>query len=255
MASKPAPAGGRLPAILVFHFAKGKPIGADELGKLFVSLARDYRRLTRCTLVVTKVEAGSLAVTDAAFAPGARGADPADRAAAMEAMLSLGRSLQGLLKQAQRAGAARSPNTGPGGQASLAQFLKALAKSGGEGRFELSSRREKIKARLTSADALAAKPRAKAQHPATVEKPPDLPMLVQRGDTRAVVNRFGPIEESEVEAALPLLMRAIRNVGLGFYLDMIANEMDVRGQHRIAWAMRADIRQHRDVGPPKRGDR
>src|SRR5262249_49083109 len=151
MASKPAPAGGRLPAILVFHFARGKPIGADELGKLFVSLARDYRRLTRRTLIVTKAEAGSLAVTDAAFA---RGADPADRAAAVEAMLSLGRSLQGLLEQARRAGAARSPNTGPGGQASLAQFLKALAKSGGEGRFELSSRREKIKARLTSADAL-----------------------------------------------------------------------------------------------------
>ena len=244
MVSKSTSVRARPQPSLVFRFTKGRPIDAGELGKLFVCLARDYRRLTKRQLVVAQVEAGSLAVTDAGVA---RGAPVARATEAVDGMIGLARALHGMLEQGRRAGAKSEMNNSPG-HASLAQFLKVVGKSGGEGQFEIAMRRGKIKARVTSGEAIEVGRRAKPSKQRKIENPPDLPMLVQSGERSVLVNQFGPVTESEVEGAIPALTTAIRRARLGFCLDIVANELDVRGFHRIAWAIRADIRRNRQDG-------
>jgi len=237
---------------LVFHFMNEKPIAADDLGRLFVSLARDYRKLTGRRLVVTSVVAGTLTavVMDAVIAAGPYLANAAEVAKAINGMIGLGKALKERLDSARtvspKVGAKKSP-----GEASLGRFLKVVERSGGEGQFEFESGREKIKATVTSGEAIRMREQQALQRAALLPSPEELKALPRTGDTGPIVDRLASIGESDLEAVVPVLVEILRSNGLEYQLGSIADELDVRGHGVIAQAIRAEMgRSNRRLLPP-----
>jgi hypothetical protein len=249
LVSKPTIVGDNPNEGLVFHFVNERPIDADELGKLFVSLARDYRRLTQRKLVVARVEVGSLTaiLMDSAIAAGPYLANAAEVAKAVNGAISFSRALKNLYEQARNPRAKTTTSRSPG-QASLKQFLRVIEKSGGEGQFEYSSKTEKFKVHVTSGEAREIRERAKAEQPLEVA---GLPALPGAGDTRGIVDRLSSISESDVAAVIPVLVSTMRSAGLEYLLDMIVNELTAQGHYRIAEAIRTErAKPRRGVLPP-----
>jgi hypothetical protein len=249
LVSRPAIVGDYPDGGLVFFFANERPIEADDLGQLFVSLARDYRRLTRRKLVVASVEVGSLSaiLMDSAIAVGPYLANAAEVAKAVNGIFSLTRALKTLFDQTRNPRAKTVASKSPV-RASLNQFLKVVERSRGEGQFEYSSKTEKIKVHVTSGEAIDIRQRAKAERSQDVTDSPTLPPM---DDAHEIVARLSSISESEVDALIPVLVSTMRSAGLEYYLDTIASALEAKGHYRIAEAIRAERGKHgRRVLPP-----
>jgi hypothetical protein len=242
-----SPSGG-----LLFHFVNEQPIFADDLGRLFVSLARDYRQLTGRRLVVTRVEPGTLTAVlkDAvvAFAPYV--ADAVEVAKGLNGVANFASTLRDLLEKLRNSGPKVTAKKSAG-QTALEHFLKVVAKSGGEGEFEFSTKTENIKARVTSGEAIKlrehAKNARKKQRPA---RPAD-PLALTDDRVRQLALGLAKLRDSDVTDAIPALVDALRRAGLESFVEMIASELAIRGHSQIADALRVEVaRSGRNMLPP-----
>lgn len=237
---------------LVLHFANEKPIAADDLGRLFISLAQDYRKLTGRRLVVTSVVAGTLTAVlmDAVIAAGPYLASATEVAKAINGVIGLGKALRERLDNARssnsKVGGKKSP-----GEASLEKFLRVVERSGGQGQFEFESGKEKIKAKVTSGEAIKLREQRSLQRAAMLLSFEELKALPRTGDTKPIVDRLASIGETEVERVVPALVEILRARGLEHQLDTIADQLDFRGYEIIAQAIRAELnRDVRQLLPP-----
>lgn len=237
---------------LVFHFVNEKPIPADDLGRFFVSLAQDYRKLTGRRLVVTSVVPGTLTavVIDAVIAAGPYLANASEVAKAINGMIGLAQALKERLDNA-RAGHPRGQAKKSTGEAALEKFLKVVERSGGEGQFEFASKRETIKATVTSGEAIEIKANRALQRAAALPAPEEFKALPRTGDTGPVVDHFASIGESDVERVVPVLVEILRSYGVEHQLGEIADELDIRGYSIVAQAIRTEMgKSNRRLLPP-----
>lgn len=228
------------------------PIPADDLGRFFVSLAQDYRKLTGRRLVVTRVVPGTLTavVIDAVIAAGPYLASAAEVSKAINGMIGLAQSFKERLDNA-RTGHPRSRAKKSPGEASLDKFLKVVERSGGEGQFEFASKKETIKATVTSGEAIEIRANWALQRAAALPKPEEVKALPRTGDPGPIVDHFASIDASDVERVIPVLVEILRNNGLEYQLGTIANELDIRGYGLIAQAIRVEMgRGSRRLLPP-----
>jgi hypothetical protein len=227
----------------VFQFSNEKPIAADDLGRLFISLAQDYRKLTGRRLVVTSVVVGSLraVLMDAAIAAGPYLANAAEVAKAISSMIGFTTALKDRFNSAHTLVAREGKKSAA--EASLDKFLKVVERSGGKGQFTFKSGRDEIKVSVTSGEAIKIRKQLAVQRAARLPSPEKIAALPFGGGTEGIVDHLAAISESDVERVIPVLVEILRSKGFEGELSAIADELDVRGYGSVAQAVREEMRQ------------
>lgn len=236
---------------IVFQFSNEKPVAADDLGRLFISLAQDYRKLTGRGLVVTSVVMGSLkaVLMDAIIAAGPYLANAAEIAKAINSMIGFTTALKERFNSAHTNVAREGKKSA--GAASLDKFLKVVERSGGKGQFKFKSGRDEIKVSVTSGEAIKIREQLAVQRAPRLPSPEKIAALPFGGGTEGIIDHLAAISESDVERIIPVLVEILRSKGLEGELSAIADELDVRGYGIIAQAVRAEMSQsNRRLLPP-----
>jgi hypothetical protein len=252
--------GGTIGRALVLTLKNEAPIAADDLGALLSALARDYRRLTRRTLVVERLETGSVVATlmDAAILVTPYAANAVEVAKAVNAIVDFAKLLRKRFvseKSGKSIDAAEQGGPPALGGDSVKQLTKIVAKSGGEATFKYSRPgHESIEGKITSKEAIKIRERERTARAALrLTKQAELLALTHGDDDSGpVVKRLAGISgATELDEAIRALVAALRSAGLNSFLEMIASDLAAHGHSRIADLLRAEVmRSQRERAPP-----
>lgn len=246
------------PGALVLFFDHGRAIEAGELGKLLSVLARDYRRYSSGrSLSVARIETGSLLVVlkDAATYL----SDAAEILKGIKAAGSFARRIVDLIRQ-QKEALQPVPLFGKGrkrtGVASVEALYEIAAASGCEVTIRHSMPDgETVDAHFLPVEAIAARENAKVRN--------QPPLSLINGDTESFLKSLpysanaasiAPIVQSlttlyglegdklnssELSPLMQAIASTLRSNGLGAFVEIVASDLERRGLHEAASALRA----------------
>jgi hypothetical protein len=253
---------------LVVTFANERPLSSDDLGELFIALARDYRQLTGGrTLVVVRVETGSLyaAFTDAVALVAPYAHDAVELAKAAKGISDFARVLGRLISPPRSSSKIFGRGRKAPGVRSAESLLRIAVNSGSEVIIKhTTAKGETFEAHVTPVEATRLRDEAEARRVslpapkgrAQLAKPPlalELYKPSEIADSLAQLydERAKTGQTSDLEAVIAAVSATPRNAGAGHFLEMIANDLFGRGLHELAAIMRAEAqRSQGNTEPP-----
>lgn len=241
--------------ILTFDFEFAPT--AEDLGEVFLALSRDYRDASNGgTLVVTRVESGSIIVTltDAALTAAPYAAViVGGTISTMAAINTIDKFAENLKKWFGRA------KTGEGkkrlyrkgkkspGQRSVEAIINTAAKTRSRARVKYSKANgETLEAEVSPAEAIeirnVAEPDAAQPKKVTVERP-----LTVRPEVESAVEQFRKagsenLSQSQIEAVVDIIVAALQSSSAEHALPKIASQLEMHGLFEFAGAVRRHIR-------------
>lgn len=231
-------------------FRNDAPIRADELGRVLTTLARDYKRATRATLAVTRLESGSVLAVLGAVATAAGNAEKIAKGTS-----GFVKALRSLLKP------------GPGGQPDQSQPAAPLQSA--ERILQLASdSRASVELEHVAADGSTTK--LKITHAQVDEARIELvaqKLLEQRAqaprlaapEQRLLTSRAAeitdallrnPTDDDAVGALVEALVAALGSTGGSSIFEDVAIRLEIAGRAELAARIRANVRRRRGEKTP-----
>jgi hypothetical protein len=260
---------GALPEVqeLILILRYERPIPAADFGALFRAFATDYGRLNKGrTLVIAAVETGSIIVhlRDAyeAIAPYVPAAlELAKIAKNLKEFVEVLRTLFASAKADPKRGGLFQKKRSPGIK-SAEQMAKMVIASGGE--VELHHKQpdgEKISVKLTSLEAIRIREQAAISRRAVSSSAPGQLHVESHApvpysglahysfhDAGRIADNF-VAAGTEAEAIIGVVASVLRELNMDHVLEAVAAELDERGHHSLAMAVRAN-QSNRGSAPP-----
>ena len=244
---------------LILELDSERPPNAEDLGEVFSALARDYREMTNGrTLVVVRVESGSITatLTDAALAAApylaAGGGDGLAIIAAMNTLAEFGGNLKkwfGYAKSDNEKKRLFRKRKRSSGQRSVEAIIEIAANTGGHIRVKYKSEKgETLDVELTPTEAISARKQPPAEEIKEAHSETELQILRSAPVVQRAIARLAQIDEQNlpptgVLAVVDVIVAALQAAGAGYFLSEIVSELEMRGFHNIANAMRQHIRR------------
>lgn len=238
--------------VITFDFETAP--AAEDLGQVFTALARDYHDASDGTLVVTRVESGSIIVTltDAALAalPYAAGG-----VAVIAAINTIDKFAENLKKWFGRAktpeGKKRLYRKGKKlpGQRSVEAIITTAAKTGSRAKVKHTkangetleaeiSPAEAKEIRETAADNAAESKRLAQSEGRALSARRDIGVAVERLRQAGSEN----LSQTQIEAVVEIVVSMLQSNGAGHALPELASQLDMHGLFEFATAVRKHIR-------------
>jgi hypothetical protein len=250
-----------MPDALILALDFERPPNAEDLGEVFTALARDYREMTNGrTLVVVRVDSGSITatLTDAALTAAPYvAAGVGGGLATITAINALGQFVANLKKwfgytksDTEKKRLYRKGRKSPG-QRSVETIIKVAADTRSHIRLKYKSKQgETLEAELTPAEAIS----VRAQVPIGETEQVRLastPRMRSAPEVQAGIERLQQIHAqnlspNQVDAIVEVMVAVLQASGQRYVLLEIASELERRGLHNIASALRLHI--HRSSG-------
>lgn len=253
---------------LILTLDSERPLSAEELGAVFSALARDYREMTRGrSLVVVRVESGSIIaiLTDAALAVAPYAAGSLAVIGGINALFEFAKNLNKWFGYAKKPrneheGLYRGEERSPG-QRSVEEIIKIAAKTRSHVRVQHKTERgETLDVELTPQEAKSARKQLRAKGGTKkIRRTTTTATLSdeQVEDAIAHMRRMWESSPSPAEAhpVVEAIVAVLKATGAGSLLPKIASELEIRGLHEIAHAVRQHIRPTSGTheSPPPRG--
>jgi hypothetical protein len=235
---------------IVIGFVQNKrPIRADELGKLFSTLARDYRQLfPGRELVVMRVRPGSLytVLRDSFRAQPPSKKNTISDAEATKSIENFARTLKIRFEETRERSIASEPADGQidrqAGQASVETIFEIAAKSDSELVMAYArTPRNRIEVNFTFLEVRRAN-RAIISDRRRRRRPPE-PKAAR------IAEELMGASAQEIDALVSAIVAALRRSGLHFALKGIADELAKRGRIDLALKVRAAIGEDESEPP------
>jgi hypothetical protein len=236
------------------------PPQADDLGKLFVALAGDYRNLTRGrVLVVSRFGQGSLhlhfsdlAVIAAIAAPYLK--DAVEFAKGVKALADFGKLLKDQfdkIRTEQPIRDSRRRTRRGRGERSIEAIVKTAAKSKSHVRLKQTKwNGETIEVELTPMEAFEAlnqmaKNRPEARRNVVADEQPSPAEFEENTMVRAVVDRLtqGASDPHALQAMIEALVAVLDSTGMGYQVEQVASALEIRGFYDLATRIRNEARK------------
>jgi hypothetical protein len=237
--------------ILTLNFETPPP--ADELGEVFAALGRDYRDSTKGrVLVVTSVRDGSIiaTLTDLALTTGPYVAGGVATLAAVNSLTTFAKNLKEWFGKAKsdhgKKRLYRKGKKAPG-QRSVEAIIKTAATTGSHVHVKhTSANGETLEAELTPVEALSARaqlsaPEAKADEvpmKRILSTPREVQVAIERLHQAGISN----LSTTEAQAVVDVVVAVLLASGAGHLLPEIASDLEIKGLHNFADAVRQHIR-------------
>jgi hypothetical protein len=247
-----------MPDELILTLDFETPPSAEDLGEVFSALASDYREMTNGrTLVVIRVDSGSIiaTLTDAALAAAPYVATGVGGGLvvinAVNALTEFAKNLKewfGYAKSGEEKKRLYRKGRKTPGQRSVEAIIKTASDTRSHIRVKYKSEKgETLEAELTPAEAISAREHLPAKDFKKVRRKPMQRILRSAPEFQMAVERFQQVDTqnmspTEVHAIVDVIVAVLKAAGAGYLLSEIASELDVRGVHNIAFAVRQHIR-------------
>lgn len=247
--------------VLIFDF-KTAP-SAEELGEVFVALARDYRDMSNGRkLVVSQIQSGSIIVTltDAALAAAPYVLGSVAAMAAINTVAKFAENLQQWFGRAKtdegKKRLYRKGRKSPG-QRSVEAIIKAAANTGSHVKVKYAkSNGETLEAELTPLQAIAAQEQAEAQE-VNVTRVKDAKQRIEFSDpeVQGAIKRLEQIgtqnpSVTDIQTVVDVIVAVLKAAGAGHLLPEIASQLSMNGLYTIADAVRQHIHPGGNLEPP-----
>jgi hypothetical protein len=259
---------------LLLSFDNQRPLQADELGKLFTTLARDYRKMNRGrTLVVASLKMGTLfaELSDAFLlaAPGFH--DVVELAKAAGSMAKFAKTLWELYSVVKD-GSVRTPADSRFiGTASLEAAADISERSKCEVSFYHKTKDETVKFKITPLEARELRRKTKFLEQELREKTKLLELRKSEYQKRLAMDGGLPsiphitssltaklpalqallgIADSDQRAVAETIATVLQSMGHEFSLGLFAAEFEHRGLHAVAASLRALAERSSDETEP-----
>ncbi|CAN5474951.1 hypothetical protein BH10PSE6_BH10PSE6_31140 [soil metagenome] len=243
---------------LILAFYNEEPIEAGELGALFSALARDYRQLTRGrTLVVTRVEAGSLIVIlrDLLSTVGSL----TEVANAAKAIYQFASAIYDLIQREKTDDSVLDePEQKPWGDRTIEEITKIAARSRSEVKARYVGRYgDSFELQVSNAEARDIREKRKRRKPAARERQGRLagPDALQAlPDPQGAVNSLINLRTlgagfEEIRTMAEVLVSVLKSAGASYLLSQIASDLEIAGHSDLARMIREADDQPR-LEPP-----
>jgi hypothetical protein len=224
---------------------------ADELGKLFTTLARDYRKMNRGrTLVVARLKTGTLfaELSDSFLLAAPFLNDVVEIAHAVDSMAKFAKTLWELHSVARDGKVAAPGESKFIGRASLDALADISANSNCEVSFEHKTKSETVKFNITPLEAVELRERTKLLEHRESERQkrlavshadrlPSIPHL-----TASLVDKLSTLQGTAGADQRPVaeaIAAVLQSMGHGHNLGKFAVEFEGRGLYALAASLRA----------------
>jgi len=241
------------PGEIVLVIGNKKPIAADELGKLFQVMAKDYRRLTRGrTLVIARVSPGSTLIwlQDAALIAGAYAHNLDEISKAIGATRYFAENLSALWRYLKGDASHSTMRVGP--QTPGLKTVEKLAEMAADSKSKIDYEYEgpdgeKIRLKMTPQAARAMRSR-RVRHVPRIEAsaaPKQISSvlkgldLTQPDSSAAVTEALAQLPNtSNAREIAAVVASVLRSANLEYVLERIISDLALRGLNAIAEALR-----------------
>lgn len=252
-----------------------RPLAAEELGELFSALARDYHQSTGRTLIVTRVQSGSLIafLQDAIILVGPYLRDAVEVVKAVNAMTSFAKSIGDALDRVRHGGVKGLFGGGRkrNGLRSVEALLKIATDSGSEVTLKYTTADgDVMETRVTPVEAIRIREQAKSERsaiqalryqtplreltslrswPSTLGTSKEISSLTE-SLAHAYQGRDSLTSHSDLRALISTLVLTVRSSGMGYMLEMLATNLAGRGLYELAEMVRTEVRRSSDETEP-----
>lgn len=225
----------------------GRPIRAEELGRLLSALAADYRKVARGhTLVVARVEVGSILIwlQDALTALAPYGQSVLDAAKAAKGLREFAEALSGAIKPGT-AGRVQAASKATPTLKSAAALLKIATESDRTVQFEsVGINGENFRFTVTPNEAAERQAAVSALPSPTADRPRVMDAISHEGMTSQLAHlaESGPAGATAVQEAVAIIAHSLRGQGMESALLSIAQDLELRGLSDLAQIVRSHVR-------------
>lgn len=238
--------------VLTFDFKT--PLDAEDLGEVFKALARDYRESSRDgTLVVTRVESGSIIVTltDAALVAVPYVAGAVTAMAAVNTVAKFAENLKiwfGLAKTDKGKNRLYKKGKKTPGQRSVEAIISTAAKTQSHVKVKYTNAdRETLEAELTPAEATRAHEETTVANAEVAKPAVDVSqMLAARPAVRMAIEKLQQagsenLTPLQIQSFVDIMVSVLKSSGAGQFLPEIVYHLEMHGLYGFATAVKQHI--------------
>jgi hypothetical protein len=234
---------------------------ADDLGELFVALARDYKDMTKGrVLVVSSIHQGSIRaiLTDWALQAAPYIKDAVEFAKGAKALADFGKLLIEQIKSAKspepkkRGQPRRRKKTG---QRSIEAIVKIAAENGRAVRVkQTSAKGETLEVEMSGETAILIREEALSDETGHTEDIKHLPRAREADVHKAIKQLYSPtaagLTVSEAQAVIEAVVDVLQGAGLDYILPQIVTDLSNKGFFTLASALAEKLNQSRGNQEP-----